>query len=146
STPAPVAPMLALDRARRMLQLAETKTGVQSIGWNPELRPGGLKLSNPGRAASLDQLRITTAEFAELAGPHFLPGSVARVNGSMAVFWALAGAAQGEEDWTAIAGTNGIVGSNGVARLGGGPEKGPGPAPRRLAGRPTQPTSPPPPN
>ncbi|MDR2567130.1 MAG: hypothetical protein LBC97_13950 [Bifidobacteriaceae bacterium] len=39
-----------------------------------------------------------------MAGPHFLPGTVAQVSGSLASFWAVAATGMGAEDWAAIAG------------------------------------------
>ncbi|MDR2378838.1 MAG: hypothetical protein LBD70_05385 [Bifidobacteriaceae bacterium] len=51
-----------------------------------------------------DWRQITAVELARLAGPRFAPGTVARVNGSMAAFWTVAAAGMGAEDWAAIAG------------------------------------------
>ncbi|MDR3106770.1 MAG: hypothetical protein LBU05_01025 [Bifidobacteriaceae bacterium] len=62
-----------------------------------------------GRQGEIESLRtdwrqITPGQLARLAGPRFPPGTVAQVEGSMAGFWAVAGAAMGPEDWAAIAG------------------------------------------
>jgi hypothetical protein len=72
--------------------------------------PGGLSGADPAiQKAPADSLRtywrqLSPAELAELAGPHFLPGTVVQVSGSLASFWAVAATGMGEEDWAGIAG------------------------------------------
>jgi hypothetical protein len=110
-----------------MLRLAEAKTGVGAVGANPEVRPArrdpwgepenrssgqlgqSLVSTRFGGAVEHESLhtdwrQLTPAELARLAGPSFLPGTVAQVSGSLAAFWAVAATGMGAEDWAAIAG------------------------------------------
>jgi hypothetical protein len=97
-----------LNKAKQMLRKAEAKTGVRTVGSNLDLgtrgsaKLAGLEEAAAGRRTSWRN--ITPAELADLAEPHFSPGSVAQVSGSMTALWAVAATGMGDEDWAAIAG------------------------------------------
>ncbi|MDR2381743.1 MAG: hypothetical protein LBE08_11345 [Bifidobacteriaceae bacterium] len=90
----------ALMRAKQLLVAAEAKTGAAAVGVRAlELTEG----RTIGGSNGTEQRQISPEELAQLVRPRLIPGAVAQVSGSMAAFWAVAAAALGPEDWTAIA-------------------------------------------
>lgn len=82
------APPSALMMARQALRQAEAKAGV-----GPVAARVGAAGEGPGSGWGA----------ARWVAPRLAPGAVAEVEGSMAALWAVAAAAQGPEDWCAIA-------------------------------------------
>jgi hypothetical protein len=97
----PSAQASVLVKARRLLETAESKTGVTPVAKRVECprntrrdaawpAPGGRVLLSPG-------------ELARRIAPQLAPGTVAEVTGSLSALWEVAAVALGPEDWAAIA-------------------------------------------